>query len=215
MTSRIDYWDRHRFMVADGALPPHFTGLLKVLQDEAALVGWSKHFLLRLKALAAQIGFSDRSISHRDARLDPGSEPITDSLVFLLLGQDAADGRMRLTPLFRQLDIRWSTRASQPMFTAMSETTDELGEAAGAEPYFALGNGPLGKDITVHPLGGCPMADDPAAGVVDALGRVYGHPGLHISDGSIVPTAIGVNPSETIAALAERNVEHLAGAGAQ
>ena len=51
------------------------------------------------------------------------------------------------------------------------------------------------------------MADDPAAGVVDAYGRVHGDTDLHVSDGSIVPGALGVNPSETIAALAERNVE--------
>jgi cholesterol oxidase len=126
-----------------------------------------------------------------------------------MLGQDAANGRMRLTPLFRQFDIQWNSRRSQPLFDAMKETTDQLAKAAEADPYFALGNGPLGKEITVHPLGGCPMADDPSAGVVDARGRVYGHPGLHISDGSIVPTAIGVNPSQTIAALAERNVEYL------
>jgi cholesterol oxidase len=53
------------------------------------------------------------------------------------------------------------------------------------------------------------MADDPTAGVVDPHGRVHGYPGLYVSDGSIVPTALGVNPSETIAALAERNVERL------
>jgi cholesterol oxidase len=57
------------------------------------------------------------------------------------------------------------------------------------------------------------MADDPAAGVVDAHGRVYSYPGLHVSDGSIVPGALGVNPSETIAALAERNVDALLGSG--
>ena len=45
------------------------------------------------------------------------------------------------------------------------------------------------------------MADDPAAGVV------HGDTDLHVSEGSIVPGALGVNPSETIAALAERNVE--------
>ncbi|HET6925097.1 MAG TPA: GMC family oxidoreductase [Candidatus Saccharimonadales bacterium] len=63
--------------------------------------------------------------------------------------------------------------------------------------------------MTVHPLGGAPMADNPAVGVVDDTGKVYGYDGLYILDGSIVPTAIGVNPSKTIAALAERGVERL------
>ena len=53
------------------------------------------------------------------------------------------------------------------------------------------------------------MSDDPAAGVVDDAGKVHGYDGLYVLDGSIVPTAIGVNPSKTIAALAERGVEKL------
>jgi cholesterol oxidase len=214
MTTRIDYWTRHRFMVADGALPTPFLGLIKILRDEAVLDSWGRRLLLRIKDLAARLGLGDRILSPKDIvpNLDT-NEPIDDSLVFLMLGQDAANGRMRLTPLFRRFDIQWNSRRSQPLFDAMKETTDQLAQAADADPYFALGNGPLGKEITVHPLGGCPMADDPSAGVVDAHGRVYGHPGLHISDGSIVPTAIGVNPSQTIAALAERNVEYLVSDG--
>jgi hypothetical protein len=213
MTSRIDYWDRHRFMVADGALPPHFTGLLKVLRGEAALVGWRKHLLLRLKYLAVQLGLSDRIVVPKTVKLDLDTEPIEDSLVFLMLGQDAANGRMRLTPIFRQFDIQWDAKRSMRLFDAMKRTTRDLAKAADAEPFFALGAGPFGKDITVHPLGGCPMADDPAHGVVDGYGQVHGNPGLFVSDGSIVPTALGVNPSETIAALAERNVERLVRVG--
>ena len=62
--------------------------------------------------------------------------------------------------------------------------------------------------ITPHPLGGCNMADDHERGVVDHAGRVFGAKGLYIVDGSIVPRAIGRNPSRTIAALSERAVEH-------
>jgi cholesterol oxidase len=53
------------------------------------------------------------------------------------------------------------------------------------------------------------MADDPERGVVDDLGRVYNYAGLYVLDGSIVPTALGVNPSKTIAALAERGAASL------
>jgi len=45
--------------------------------------------------------------------------------------------------------------------------------------------------------------------VVDDAGKAYGYDGLYVLDGSIVPTALGVNPSKTIAALAERGVERL------
>jgi cholesterol oxidase len=64
--------------------------------------------------------------------------------------------------------------------------------------------------ITPHPLGGCNMGVDAAHGVVDHTGAVFGYPGLHVADGAIVPEAIGINPSRTIAALAERSAEFIA-----
>jgi cholesterol oxidase len=52
------------------------------------------------------------------------------------------------------------------------------------------------------------MSDDPSAGVVDDHGRVYGYDNLLVLDGAIVPTALGANPSKTIAAIAERDIAH-------
>ena len=60
-----------------------------------------------------------------------------------------------------------------------------------------------------HPLGGCRMADSPELGVVDPDGAVFGHEGLYCFGSSIIPTSLGVNPSLTIAAVAERNAERL------
>jgi cholesterol oxidase len=57
---------------------------------------------------------------------------------------------------------------------------------------------------TAHPLGGCAMSDDPTVGVVDANGEVRGLANLFVIDGAIIPSALGVNPSLTIAAVAER-----------
>jgi len=57
---------------------------------------------------------------------------------------------------------------------------------------------------TAHYLGGCTIGDSPQTGVVDAYQRVYGHPGLHLADGSAVAANLGVNPSLTITAQAER-----------
>ncbi|WP_433409678.1 FAD-dependent oxidoreductase [Saccharomonospora azurea] len=60
------------------------------------------------------------------------------------------------------------------------------------------------RPLTGHFIGGCVIGDSPETGVVDAYHRVYGHPGLHIVDGSTVSANLGVNPSLTITAQAER-----------
>jgi len=208
MTSRVDLNERDGFMVADGGLPNNFGGLLQIVRGIRAITGLGRVALVA-KNIAAQAGLSDRPVTHRNMTLDKKLPPIGDTLIFLNIGRDAADGRMRLTPLFGCFDIRWSKQASAELFEKMRRMAGVLAEAAGATSFFALDAGPLGKFITVHPLGGCPMADDPHAGVVDEHGKVHGYDGLYVLDGSIVPTALGVNPSKTIAALAERGVEHL------
>jgi cholesterol oxidase len=208
MTSRLDYTADRGFIVADGALPANFGGLLRIVRGLSALTGWGR-VLLRVKSAAARLGLTDRHVTHRNVKLKAPEQPIGDSLIFLMIGRDAADGRMRLTPLFRCFDIRWSRSTSAALFDGMRQAAGELAQAAGASSFFALDAGPLGKFITVHPLGGCPMSDDPATGVVDDAGKVYGYDGLYVLDGSIVPTSLGVNPSKTIAALAERGVEGL------
>jgi cholesterol oxidase len=60
--------------------------------------------------------------------------------------------------------------------------------------------------MTAHFLGGCAIGDSPEKGVIDAYHRVYGHEGLHIVDGSAVSANLGVNPSLTITAQAERAI---------
>jgi cholesterol oxidase len=58
--------------------------------------------------------------------------------------------------------------------------------------------------MTAHCIGGCVMGADAATGVIDAQHRVHGYRGLYVIDGSAVGANLGVNPSLTIAALAER-----------
>jgi cholesterol oxidase len=58
--------------------------------------------------------------------------------------------------------------------------------------------------LTGHFIGGCPIGDSAATGVVDPYHRLFGHPGLHVVDGSTISANLGVNPALTITALAER-----------
>jgi cholesterol oxidase len=67
---------------------------------------------------------------------------------------------------------------------------------------------------TAHILGGAVIAPDPSQGVVDASQRVFGYENLLVCDGAAVPANVGVNPSLTITALAERAMSLIEPAGA-
>ncbi|MEO6885425.1 MAG: GMC family oxidoreductase [Jatrophihabitantaceae bacterium] len=58
--------------------------------------------------------------------------------------------------------------------------------------------------MTAHFIGGCAIGDSPETGVIDAYQRVYGYEGLHVADGSTLSANLGVNPSLSITAQAER-----------
>jgi cholesterol oxidase len=58
--------------------------------------------------------------------------------------------------------------------------------------------------MTAHFIGGCVIGDSPETGVIDPYHRLYGHPGLHVIDGSTLSANLGVNPSLSITAQAER-----------
>ncbi len=73
-------------------------------------------------------------------------------------------------------------------------------------PFIAGGTWPEAFDIsmTAHFLGGAPIGDSPASGVIDPYHRLWGHPGVSVVDGAAVSANLGVNPSLTITAQAER-----------
>lgn len=63
--------------------------------------------------------------------------------------------------------------------------------------------------MSVHLFSSCPMGEDTNVCVADSYGKVHGHEGLYLSDGSLLPSAPGVNPQGSILALANRNIEYL------
>ncbi|MEV1077840.1 GMC family oxidoreductase [Streptomyces sp. NPDC050211] len=66
----------------------------------------------------------------------------------------------------------------------------------------------MGTPLTAHFLGGCPIGDSPETGVIDPYHRLYGHPGIAVVDGAAVSANLGVNPSLTITAQAERAMSY-------
>jgi cholesterol oxidase len=70
-------------------------------------------------------------------------------------------------------------------------------------PAGTVQEGLLNVPTTAHMLGGCLIGRDPSEGVIDLDCQIFGHPGLYVVDGSIIPANPGVNPSLTITAMAE------------
>jgi choline dehydrogenase-like flavoprotein len=65
---------------------------------------------------------------------------------------------------------------------------------------------------SIHLMGTARMSEDPQRGVTDSFGAVHGVPGLYVADASLFPGPVGINPMETVIALAMRNARHLLGA---
>jgi cholesterol oxidase len=84
----------------------------------------------------------------------------------------------------------------------------DFAAAYGGELRMAPGWSLSQRVLSVHLHGGCAMSDKASDGVTDAFGEVGGCPGLFVLDASALPAPVGVNPASTIAAVAERNVEH-------
>lgn len=136
---------------------------------------------------------------------------------YLVMAHDGGDGRLLLED--DRLRIHWPGVGKKPVFqsidTELSESTKPLEGCYIEDPIWAKS---LGSNlVTVHPLGGCAMADDASQGVVNDRGQVFSgsagaavHEGLYVTDGSVIPTSLGVNPLFTISAVSERNVGLLA-----
>ncbi|MBC2901328.1 GMC oxidoreductase [Streptomyces cupreus] len=102
------------------------------------------------------------------------------------------------------LTARQGHGAPNPM--QISAATESASAIAAEINGFAGSNiGELmGTPLTAHFLGGCPIGASPETGVIDPYHRLYGHPGISVVDGAAVSANLGVNPSLTITAQAER-----------
>jgi cholesterol oxidase len=152
--------------------------------------------------LVSVFGAGKGHVSFEASRLFEGGAT-TRFLPYLGMGTDAADGILRLRN--NCIDLQWSHAASRQMFRELENSLRDLSRAAGGKYITSLlWRWPFRKLLTAHPLGGCFMGDDPARGVTNHRGEVWGYPNLYVADGSLIPSALGVNPSLTISALAER-----------
>ncbi len=158
-----------------------------------------------------------RDLDPTNRQHDPNGA-LNHTMLYLVMGQDNARGLILFEkPLIEpdgRIQISWDQAGQQQIFTRMNAELRRHAHALSASfisnPTWSFFK--LRHLITAHPLGGCPMGDDYLQGAVDVYGRVFAgdgsvHDGLYVTDGSIVPSALGVNPLLTISALTERFVE--------
>lgn len=195
ITTAIDYLDGsdggHRYFVEDGGFPDVIGNALR-----AALTGGAvgRHIFEGWRMALAS--------------LSRGRDPLSIVMPWFGQGVDESDGVMRLERSFfgrrLRLTLDYDVTRSRGVVEAMVERHKRLSRATGGIPIEPPSWSWLNYLITPHPLGGCNMGSAAADGVVDHRGAVFGYPGLYVMDGAIVPRALGLNPSRTIAALAER-----------
>ena len=215
------------FTLEDGAVPAAVAPLVGELLTTAAQ-------LHRIGNNRRPAYFANGSPGAGLDPLDVDDAALRRGQVFLVMGDDGSSGELRFDPAGDGATTPWWPARATPAdawrpvlerINATLATQDRRFGLHGGQfvPNPALqplpaasasimnGGSTLGgRLVTVHPLGGCCMADDGARGVVNHLGAVFRDTGtalwdgLYVLDGAIVPTAVGINPFLTIAALAWR-----------
>jgi cholesterol oxidase len=120
-----------------------------------------------------------------------------------LRARPGRNGRVRLST---EQDHERPNPTFIPAANAFTEwLAERTGGLAQSSIMEAVGNIPS----TAHILGGAVIGADPSTGVIDARHRVFNYENLLVCDGSAIPANVGVNPSLTITALAERAMSHV------
>jgi cholesterol oxidase len=127
----------------------------------------------------------------------------------ILLVMQSVDNSLRMAPR----STRWGTRLTtepeegQPTprhLPIAAEAARTAAKVIDGIPGDSINEAVLDVPMTAHLIGGACIGSSPERGVVDGYQRVYGHPGLHIADGSVIGANLGANPSLTITAMTER-----------
>ena len=204
MGDALDGGEGRGFYLQDAGYPQHLAWILHTLAAPKTLWRWRSNGWYLIKNWLR--GSPDTDVTGHIADLLESAELSAGGLPILGMGRDVPDGRMYLNG--GRLDIDWTRAKSDAYFQRLRTTSRSIAHTLGGR----FSDNPiwfLKRVITVHPLGGAPMGRTAGEGVVDPYGNVFGYPGLHVADGSVMPGPVGPNPSFTIAALADRFADHI------
>ncbi|TWU74838.1 hypothetical protein ED733_000839 [Metarhizium rileyi] len=199
------------FMIQEGAVPQALSRLMQTIVDVQSGKGSRKRRFVQ-RARKALARWKSRVLGPYVC-----GGAIQNTQIFLIMSHDGSQATIRLEndkPVLEFVGVGHSDRVKR-LHAVLAKATEAVGGTVIDNPF----HGVLGDQhqITAHPLGGAQMSRDNtgARGVTNHVGEVFTgnatsdtHPGLIVVDGAVVPGALGVNPAATIAALAERAVEH-------
>ncbi len=139
----------------------------------------------------------------------PGIPVETGAIASLGMVMDPTRARFGFDRAGNSVGLSWPKSAQDRVLAACKAVDSRIASKGGSSVDYS----PIGYDanavFTAHPLGGAVLGR-----AADANGRVHGHPGLYVMDGAGLPGSTAtVNPSLTITALAERNIEAILRAG--
>ncbi|KAA1422330.1 GMC family oxidoreductase [Mumia zhuanghuii] len=120
-----------------------------------------------------------------------------DNSITTYMKKNRLTGRMRLT------SKQGSGEPNPSWIPKANEAVRRTAEKIDGWPGGTIGE-PFNIPLTAHFIGGCAIGDSAESGVIDPYHRLYGYDGLHVVDGAAISANLGVNPSLTITAQAER-----------
>ena len=197
ITCAIDFLDRSQsgqsFWIEDGGFPNLVADYVKAVKaGERANGIWAK-------MLIEAFGHMLR---------DDDVQPFRNVMPWFAQGVDAANGILSLHHDLLSgkpcLNLTWDVGKSKEVVDAIVAMHLRLSAATNGHPVVPPTWSVLNYLVTPHPLGGCCIGTTPLDGVVNHAGEVFGYKNLYVADAAIIPEALGVNPSRTIGALAER-----------
>ena len=130
-----------------------------------------------------------------------------ETLIFLVMQTVDASLKMRLRRNWYWPFTRLLSSEGAPIPTNIPQAnafTEKMAKQFGGLPMTTITEILFNVPFTAHCMGGCAIADSPERGVIDSRNRVFNYRNLYVVDGSMLGANLGVNPSLTIAALAER-----------
>ena len=137
----------------------------------------------------------------------------------ILLVMQTLDSAIALRPRKGPFGTLWLRTEQDPerpnptFIPVANQAAEWIAKRTGGVAQSSLLEALFNIPTTAHILGGAVIAPDPARGVIDDRQRVFGYENLLVCDGSAIPANVGVNPSLTITALAERTMSFVPAAG--